>query len=110
MENGYIRTNDMQKDDTKRSGKIESRFVSVAVNNIPRSIDLLHMTYAQQSIIGSGGYMPEDVTDVQKIMSCGKWDLEHSITHEFPLEQLETAIRTASDVNRSANVVVKMMK
>ena len=66
MENGYIRTNDMQKDDTKRSGKIESRFVSVAVNNIPRSIDLLHMTYAQQNIIGSGGYMPEDVTDVQK--------------------------------------------
>ena len=38
LENGYIRTNDMQKDDTKRSGKIESRFVSVAVNNTaPRS-------------------------------------------------------------------------
>lgn len=96
--------------DFLRSGKIESRFVSVAVNNMPRSIDLLHMTYAQQSIIGSGGYMPEDVADVQKIMSCGKWDLEHIITHEFPLEQLETAIRTAGDVNRSGNVVIKMMK
>ena len=45
-------------------------------------IDLLHMTYAQQSMIGSGGYMPEDV---QEIMSCGKWDLERIITHEFPL-------------------------
>lgn len=43
-------------DDFLRLGKIESRFVSVAVNNKPRSIDLLHMTYAQQSIIGSGGY------------------------------------------------------
>ena len=42
-------------DDFLRMGKIESRFVSVAVNNKPRSIDLLHMTYAQQSIIGSGG-------------------------------------------------------
>lgn len=93
-----------------RFGKIESRFVSVAVNNTLRSVDLLHMTYAQQSIIGAGGYMPEDVLDVQKIMSCGKWDLEHIITHEFPLEQLETAIRTASDVNCSGNVVVKMMK
>lgn len=39
-------------DDFLRLGKIESRFVSVAVNNQPRSIDLLHMTYAQQSIIG----------------------------------------------------------
>ena len=95
-------------DDYLRLGKIESRFVSVAVNNKPRSIDLLHMTYAQQSIIGSGGYMPEDVTDVQAIMSCGKWDLESIITHEFLLPELEQAIRTAGDVNHSGNVVVRM--
>lgn len=57
-------------------------FLSMAVNNEPRTIDLLHMTYAQQSMIGSGGYMPEDV---QEIMSCGKWNLERIITHEFPL-------------------------
>ena len=95
-------------DDYLRLGKIESRFVSVAVNNKPRSIDLLHMTYAQQSIIGSGGYMPEDVADVQKIMSCGKWDLERIITHEFPLVELEQAIRTAGDVDHAGNVVVKM--
>lgn len=95
-------------EDFLQIGKIESRFVSVAVNNMPRSIDLLHMTYAQQSIIGSGGYMPEDVHDVQKIMSCGKWDLENIITNEFPLDELEQAIRTAGDVEHSGNVVVKM--
>ena len=89
-------------------GKIESRFVSVAVNALPRTIDLLHMTYAQQSIIGSGGYMPEDVRDVQKIMTCGKWNLETLITHEFSLDELETALRTASDVNHAGNVVIKM--
>ena len=44
-------------------GKIESRFVSVAVNKALRQLDLLHMTYAQKSIIGSGGYMPEDVKE-----------------------------------------------
>lgn len=71
--------------DFLRLGKIESRFVSVAVNSKPRTIDLLHTTYAQQSMIGSGGYMPADVRDVQEIMSCGKWDLERIITHEFPL-------------------------
>ena len=95
-------------DDFLRLGKIESRFVSVAVNNKPRTIDLLHMTYAQQSIIGSGGYLPEDVQDVQEIMSCGKWDLERIITHEFTLEGLEQAIRTAGDVDHAGNVVVKM--
>lgn len=94
--------------DFLRLGKIESRFVSVAVNNAPRSINLLHMTYAQQSIIGSGGYMPEDVEDVQKIMSCGKWDLESIITHEFSLCDLEKAIRAAADVDHAGNVVIKM--
>lgn len=89
-------------------GKFESRFVSVAVNNKTRNINLLHMTYAQQSIIGSGGYMPEDVVDVQKIMSCGKWDFESIITHEFPLEEIENAVYTAADVNTSENVVIKM--
>lgn len=95
-------------DDFLRLGKIESRFVSVAVNNQPRTIDLLHMTYAQQSIIGSGGYMPEDVRDVQEIMSCGDWNLESIITHEFPLEELEQAIRMAADVGHAGNVVIKM--
>lgn len=89
-------------------GKIESRFVSVAVNNKPRSMDLLHLTYAQKSIIGSGGYMPEDVEDVQKIMTCGKWNLETVITHEFSLDELEKAIRTAADVNRAGSVLIRM--
>lgn len=95
-------------DDYLRFGKIESRFVSVAVNNKPRTIDLLHMTYAQQSIIGSGGYMPEDVWDVQKIMASSQWKLEHMITHEFQLDELEQAIRMASDVEHVGNVVIKM--
>ena len=80
-------------------------FLSMAVYNEPRTIDLLHTTYAQQSMIGSGGYMPEDV---QEITSCGKWDLERIITHEFPLVELEQAIRTAGNVDHAGNVVVKM--
>lgn len=95
-------------DDFLRLGKIESRFVSVAVNNKARTIDLLHMTYAQQSIIGSGGYMPQDVRDVQDIMASGRWDLESIITHEFVLDELEQAIRTAADVDHAGNVVIKM--
>lgn len=91
-----------------RLGKIESRFVSVAVNKSVRNLDLLHMTYSQKSIIGSGGYMPEDVFDVQSIMTCGRWNIESLITHEFPLEELDKAIRTASNVNISGNVIIKM--
>lgn len=88
-------------------GKIESRFVSVAVNNALRSLDLLHLTYAQKSIIGSGGYMPEDVWDVMRMMESGRWDFESIITHEFSLEELEKAIRTASDTEQAFNVTIK---
>ena len=67
------------------------------------------MTYAQQSLIGSGGYMPEDVWDVQKIMASGRWNLESIITLVFPLERLEEAIRVASDVGSAGNVVIKLL-
>lgn len=88
-------------------GKIGSRFVSAAVNNALRSLDLLHLTFAQKSIIGSGGYMPEDVRDVMNIMESGRWDLESMITHEFPLGQIETAIKTAADTEHALNVTIK---
>ena len=95
-------------DDFMKLGKIESRYVIVAVKNKSRNIDLLHLTYAQQSIIGSGGYMEEDVEDVQKIMASHRWNLESIITHEFTLNELDEAIRTASDVQNSGNVVIRM--
>lgn len=88
-------------------GKIESRFVSVAVNNAIRSLDLLHMTYAQKSIIGSGGYMPEDVADVLNIMKSGTWDIESIITHEFSIDKLSEAIEMAAQSDRAFNVVIK---
>lgn len=94
-------------DSYMQHGKIISRFVAVAVNNKPRQLDLLHMTYAQKSIIGSGGYFPEDVRDVMAIMAGGRWNLESIITQEFPLEQISEAIRTASDPDRAFNVTIR---
>lgn len=88
-------------------GKIGSRFVSVAVNNSIRNLDLLHLTYAQKSIIGSGGYFKEDVRDVMEIMKSGRWDLEHIITHEFSLDEIEKAIETAADSDHAFNVTIR---
>ena len=50
-------------------GKIMSRLVVVAVLAGTRPIDVLAMTYAQHALIGSGGYMPEDVKTVMDIKS-----------------------------------------
>lgn len=87
--------------------KIESRFICVAVNKALKQLDMLHLTYAQKSIIGSGGYMPEDVKDVMNIMKSGNWDIESIITHEFPLNELDKAIQTASDSSKALNVIIK---
>lgn len=89
-------------------GKIDSRFIMVAVNNKVHDIDLLHLTYSQKSVIGSGGYMPEDVCDVLNIMKSGKWDIEKLITHKFPLEEIEKAIQTASNTEIALNVIIKI--
>ena len=94
-------------DNFMKLGKIESRFVSVAVNKALRKLDLLHMTYSQKSIVGSGGYMPEDVLDVQKIMASKKWDLESIITHQFSIDELQLALNTASNVDSAGSVVIK---
>lgn len=88
-------------------GKIGSRMVVVAVLAGDRPVNILHMTYAQQELIGSGGYSPEDVRDVMRIMADGKYDIAAMITHEFPHEKLADAIETASDPDHALNVVIR---
>ena len=90
----------------QQMGKIESRIVVVAVLAGKRPVDILNMTFAQHALIGSGGYMPEDVRDVLAIMESGRWDIESIITHEFAWEQLTEAIETAADVEHALNVVI----
>ena len=88
-------------------GKIESRMVVVAVLAGKRPVDILAMTYAQHALIGSGGYMPEDVRDVMAIMESGRWNIETIITHEYPWEELPQAIEQAARVNEALNVVIR---
>lgn len=64
-------------------------------------------SYSQKNIIGSGGYIPEDVTDVINIMKSGKWDIEKIITHEFPLPAIDKAIQTAGNTDLALNVTIK---
>ena len=45
---------------------------------------------------------------MQEIMASGKWVLERIITHEFPLDKPEQAIRTAGDVDHVGSSVVKI--
>lgn len=88
-------------------GKFESRFVSVAVNSAIRQLDLLRLTYAQQCIIGSGGYKPEDVETVFAIMQSKRWNIESIVTHEFSLDEIAQAIRMAAKTEEALNVMIR---
>lgn len=88
-------------------GSVGSRMVVVAVKAGMRPVDVLAMTFGQHALIGSGGYMPEDVRDVMAIMESGRWDIESIITHEFVQDDLAKAIETAADTNNSLNVVIR---
>ncbi|MGN0243042.1 MAG: zinc-binding dehydrogenase [Lachnospiraceae bacterium] len=88
-------------------GKIESRLVVVAVLAGLREINVLDMTYAQHAIIGSGGYMPEDVQDVFSMMQDDRWKLEKIITDVYPWEKLPEAIERAADSQNAFNVVIQ---
>lgn len=91
----------------ERYGKYNSKMVMVAVGTSQREVDILGLTFGQKSIAGSGGYTPQDVADVMKIMKSGKWDIEQLITHEFPLDDLAAAIEQAADVEKALNVVIR---
>lgn len=88
-------------------GKIESRLVVVAVLAGLRKINVLDMTYSQHAIIGSGGYMPEDVRDVFAIMQDPRWNVESIITDVFPWEKLPEAIERAADSQNALNVIIR---
>lgn len=88
------------------TGQIGSRLVMVAVNNARRDLSLLDLTYASQSLIGSGGYRPEDVPDVMEIMASGKWDIESIVTQRFALEDISQALACAGDADHAFNVQI----
>lgn len=75
-------------------GKIGSRFVAVAVNNALKQLNILHLTYAQKSIIGSGCYMPEDVNDViSHSWKAGVYNIDYSSHMNFHLMKYQKQLK-----------------
>ncbi|WP_416957342.1 zinc-dependent alcohol dehydrogenase [Streptomyces sp. Agncl-13] len=88
-------------------GKIFSRMVVVGVHHESVPVNLSTLAYAHQSLIGSGGYFPEDVDTVMEVMAGKEFDIESIVTHEFPQSEIVQAIRTAADVGEALNVMIK---
>ena len=86
---------------------IDSRFVMVGVDNNPKDINLLSMIFASQSLIGSGGYRPYDVSTVFDILKENQNEIAKMVTNVYPWENLVSAIEEASDPMKVMNIQVK---
>ncbi len=86
---------------------IDSRFVMVGVDNNPKDINLLSMIFASQSLIGSGGYRPDDVSTVFDILKENQNEIAKMVTNVYPWENLVSAIEEASDPMKVMNIQVK---
>ncbi|MFI6406069.1 zinc-binding dehydrogenase [Streptomyces sp. NPDC050548] len=86
--------------------KAGARIGAVAVHPKPVAIDLVRLAYGRQTIVGPGGYRPEDVVDVMKIMESEQFDLASIITHTFELDRIIEAIETAGDRESALHVAI----
>lgn len=86
--------------------KAGSRLVVIGVHYNPVAVDLQRLAFGAQSIIGSGGYGPDDVRDVLSILEGGAFDLSSIITHVFPLDDITDAIEAAADREQALHVLI----
>lgn len=56
--------------------------------------DTRKIVRGQLQVIGSYAFTKKDIVDVVNLVSVGKLDLSHSITHRFPLEKVNQALET----------------
>lgn len=87
--------------------KREAVLSIVGVHHAPRTINLIPVTYGGLTIKGSPGYDFEDVARAMDIMKSGQFDLESLVSHTYPLEELEEAIKTASISSGSEKVLIE---
>ncbi|WP_337101835.1 zinc-dependent alcohol dehydrogenase [Paenibacillus sp. YIM B09110] len=85
-------------------GKIGAKLVIIGIHHTPRVVDLQKITMSSQNIIGSAGY--EEVNYVLDFMESKSYNLEHLVTHEYPLDQFETAITAAANSGAGLKVVI----
>ena len=76
--------------------KENSRLSIVGVNNVPQEMSLRLLMAAESTVMGSKGYRHEDVKEVIDNLSHQRTLVKEIITHHFPLEEINEALRVAT--------------
>lgn len=95
-------------DDFCKLLKPNSRLSIVGVNRHPQEVNLNRMMSSEVAILGSSGYDLSDIKEVIDNLTNKRTFVNDIITHHFPLEQLNEALNTAADREKSIKIVVDM--
>lgn len=70
-------------------------------------LDLSPFVMKQVELLGSFGFLPDEMTQAMELIGTGKVSRKQVISHEFPLDQAKEAFDMQCDVENSVKVIVK---
>jgi len=92
-------------DSVVRGGKV----VLVGLCGKDVAYDTRKIVRGQLQVMGSYAFTKKDIVDVVNLVSTGKLDLSHSITHRFSLEEINQALKTLEEnIGNPIRVVVEI--
>jgi threonine dehydrogenase-like Zn-dependent dehydrogenase len=87
--------------------RYQSRVIVVALHKKPVCFNPIIFITKELTFKGSIGYDTE-FEQVLGFMASGKADLKPTITHRFPLSEIETALHTATKQDEALKVLIEM--
>jgi threonine dehydrogenase-like Zn-dependent dehydrogenase len=95
-------------DDFFKYRKENSRLSIVGISRNPQELILSSLMSSEIVIMGSSGYNQEDIDEVIDNLANQRTFVEEIITHHYPLEKLDEALKMAGDRTQAIKVVVDM--
>ncbi len=91
-----------------RMTRIKGQIVVVGVYKELAPVDLLQISFREQTLRGSRVYNYQDFRRALELLARGDIDVERTVTHVFPLERVEEAMAAAAGEVDGVKVVLKI--
>lgn len=89
--------------DVIQNAKTEARLTVVALHEKAVEVGFLWVMMKQLTIRGAMEYPPDFA---ESLALLGRWDLSAMITHHFPLDRFDDALRVAQDPHQGGKVMI----
>jgi threonine dehydrogenase-like Zn-dependent dehydrogenase len=97
-------------DDFAKLARRGATLVIVGVHHKPATMNFMHLCYGQWNIKGCGSLdTGTGVKEVIEMMQSGKYDLSSLISHKYPVDQIEDALKMAANANESQRVIISFV-